>query len=391
VSLEAVLDVDSLAAQAVEATGLDDFGEPSWREGLTRLNAALADEAALTELGGQIAAGEAVMYLSNRLQVLDWHRRHPDIGAADVVPPVVIVGQGRTGTTILHDLISQDPATRVPLTWEVDRPSPPPETASYDTDPRIDEVDELLGMTELLIPGFKTMHPMGARLGQECVRITGAEFRSLIFATQYRIPSYNAWLLNDADMASAYRWHRQLLQLLQWRHPTDRWVLKSPGHQWSLGALVHEYPDAMLVQTHRDPVQVIASLGSLVATLRSMASDDTSVAEASREWADLVLDGLDRSVDAREDGTVDPKRVVDVQFREFMADPFATIGDVYDRLGYELTPVAVERMRAFLADNPRDKHGRHEYTFAATGLDAGEIRERARRYQDYFDVPSEDR
>ena len=390
-SLEAVLDVDSLAAQAVEATGLDDFGEPSWREGLTRLNAALADEAALTELGGQIAAGEAVMYLSNRLQVLDWHRRHPDIGAADVVPPVVIVGQGRTGTTILHDLISQDPATRVPLTWEVDRPSPPPETASYDTDPRIDEVDELLGMTELLIPGFKTMHPMGARLGQECVRITGAEFRSLIFATQYRIPSYNAWLLNEADMASAYRWHRQLLQLLQWRHPTDRWVLKSPGHQWSLGALTAEYPDALLVQTHRDPMQVIASLGSLVSTLRSMSSDDTSVAEASREWADLVLDGLDRSVDAREDGTVDPKRVVDVQFREFMADPFGTIGAVYDRLGYELTPAADERMRAFLADNPRDKHGRHEYTFAATGLDAGEIRERARRYQEYFDVPSEDR
>ena len=390
-SLEAVLDADSLASQAVEATGLDDFGEPSWREGLTRLNAALVAEAALNELGAQIAAGEAVMYLSNRLQVLDWHRRHPEIGAADVVPPVVIVGQGRTGTTILHDLLSQDPATRVPLTWEVDRPSPPPETATYDTDPRIEEVDTLLGATELLIPGFKAMHPMGARLGQECVRITGAEFRSLIFATQYRIPSYNAWLLSDADMAPAYRWHRQLLQLLQWRHPTDRWVLKSPGHQWSLGALLAEYPDAVLVQTHRDPLQVIASLGSLVATLRSMASDDTSVTEVSREWADLVLDGLDRSVDAREDGTVDAKRVVDVQFRQFMADPSGTIADLYDRLGFELTPVAEARMRAFLADNPRDKHGRHEYTFAATGLDPDEIRERARRYQDYFDVPSEDR
>ena len=192
-------------------------------------------------------------------------------------------------------------------------------------------------------------------------------------------------------MAPAYRWHRMLLQLLQWRHPTERWVLKSPGHQWSLGALLVEYPNAMLVQTHRDPLTVIASLGSLVATLRSMASDDTSVEEAAREWADLVLDGLDRSVDAREDGTVDPSRVVDVQFREFMADPLGTIGSVYDRLGFELTAGAEERMRAFLADNPRDKHGRHEYTFAATGLDAGEIRERARRYQEYFDVPSEDR
>jgi hypothetical protein len=391
VSLEAILDPKTVELQAAEATGLDDFGEDTWRDGLERLVASLLEEAALTELGAQIAAGEAVMYLSNRAVVHDWHRRHPAIAQADVLPPVVIVGQGRTGTTILHDLLAQDPGNRVPLTWEVDRPSPPPEAATYETDPRIEEVDTLLGATELLIPGFKVMHPMGARLGQECVRITGAEFRSLIFATQYRIPSYNAWLVDKADMAPAYRWHRMLLQLLQWRHPTDRWVLKSPGHQWSLAALLAEYPNAVLVQTHRDPLTVIASLGSLVATLRSMASDDTSVEEAAREWADLVLDGLDRSVDAREDGTVDPARVVDVQFREFMADPLGTIGAVYDRLGFELTTGAEERMQTFLADNPRDKHGKHDYTFAATGLDAAEIRERARRYQEYFDVPSEDR
>jgi len=383
------LDADRLVAQAREATGLEDFGGGSWREGLDRLVAAQRDEAELNELGVQIAAGEAVMYLSNRLCVTDWHRRHPDMGAADVVPPIVIVGQGRTGTTILHDLLAQDPAHRVPLTWEVDRPCPPPETATYETDARIGDVDAQLGMTEMLIPGFNAVHPMGARLAQECVRITGNEFRSLIFATQYRIPSYNRWLIDEADMTSTYEWHRRVLQLLQWHHPGERWVLKSPGHQWCLGTLLDEYPNAMLVQTHRDPLQIIASIASLVAMLRSMASDTASIPECGAEWAEYILGGLDRSVDAREDGTVTPERVVDVQFRAFMADPFATIRELYERLGLELSDDTEQRMRAFLAGHPRDKHGTHHYTFVDTGLDAGELRERARRYQEFFDVPSE--
>ena len=385
-----LLDADRLRAQAHDTTGLDDFGEDGWQEGLERLLAAAREEAALTELGEQVVAGEVVMYLTNRLQVTDWHRRYPEIGAADVVPPIVIVGQGRTGTTILHDLLAQDPAHRVPLTWEVDQPSPPPETATYLTDPRIDEVDALLAATDALMPGFRAMHPMGARLAQECVRINGADFRSLIFPTQYRIPSYVSWLLNEADMAATYRWHRRFLQLLQWHHPGPRWVLKSPGHQWCLSTLLAEYPNARLVQTHRDPLVVIASLGSLVATLRGLASDDTSIPAATAEWADYVLDGLDRSVSARQDGSVPADRIIDVQFRQFMADPFAAIGDVYGRLGLELTEQAERRMRAFLADNPREKHGQHRYSFAGSGLDAGELRERARRYQEYFDVPSEE-
>jgi Sulfotransferase family len=383
------IDTEQIVNQAHEATGLDDLGEDTWQEGLERLADSLAAEAALSELGEQIAAGECVTYLTNRLCVTDFRRRNPQVAEADVSPPIVIVGQGRTGTTILHDLLAQDPATRVPLTWEVDRPCPPPETASYETDPRIDEVDAVTSGVELLIPGFLAMHPMGARLPQECVRITVGDFRSVMFPTQYRVPSYARWLLNEADMAPAYRWHRQYLQHLQSRHPARRWVLKSPAHIWCLPALLAEYPNALLVQTHRDPLRVIASLSSLIATLRSLASDDTSIAVAAAEFADYVLDGLDRSVTAREDGTVNAKRVVDLHFGEFMADPFATIHRVYDRLGLELSSESETRMRDFLARNPSDRHGTHRYSWADTGLDAGELRERARRYQEYFDVPSE--
>jgi hypothetical protein len=130
-------------------------------------------------------------------------------------------------------------------------------------------------------------------------------------------------------------------------------------------------------------------LGSLVARLRSLASDDTSIPEAARDFGDIILDGLDRTVTARENGTVRDDQVVDVQFADFMADPFATIGRVYDMLGFELTPDAEARMRAFLAQNPRDKFGKHVYTWADTKLDEGEWRARSQRYQDYFEVPSE--
>jgi hypothetical protein len=383
------LDAKQLVADACEQTGNDDFADDAFVEGLERLVDSLVNEAALSELGAAVVAGELAGYLRDRLEIVAYRNAHPDVASVDVVPPIVIVGQGRTGTTILHDLLAQDPAARVPRTWEVDKPCPPPETATYETDPRIAEVDSTLEGLDLVLPGFRAMHPMGARLAQECVRITASDFRSLIFATQYRVPSYVQWLVYEADMRPAYRWHRMFLQHLQARHPGARWVLKSPGHQWALDTLLTEYPDALLVQTHRDPLRIIASLGSLVARLRSLASDDTSIAEAAREFGDIILDGLDRSVTARENGTVRPDRVVDVQFADFMADPFATIGRVYELLDLELTPDAEDRMRAFLAQNPRDRFGKHVYTWADTQLDEGEWRARAERYQDYFGVPSE--
>lgn len=383
------LDAERVVEQASEQSGLTDLGDDSWNDGLGRLVDALRNEAALNELGAALVGGELAGYLGDRMRLVAYRKAHPEIVGVDVVPPIVIVGQGRTGTTILHQLLAQDPATRVPLTWEIDRPVPPPEAATYDTDPRIAEVDETLAGVDLVLPGFKAMHPMAAQLPQECVRITASDFRSMIFPTQYRVPSYARWLLHEADMRPAYRWHRKFLEHLQSRCPAQRWVLKSPGHLWALDALLGEYPNALLVQTHRDPLRIIASLSSLVARLRSLASDDTSIPDAAADFAGNILDGLDRSVNARENGTVRADRVVDVQFRAFMADPFTTIRTIYERLGLELEPDAEQRMRAFLAANPQDKHGKHTYTFRETGLDEGAFRERARRYQEYFDVPSE--
>jgi hypothetical protein len=317
---------DQLVETVVESTGLCDLGEPTWQEGLDRLLVDLERTAHLNELGVTIVETDLTGYLTNRLRILDWRNRHPDVALGAVERPLVICGQPRTGTTILYDLLACDPVHRAPESWEVELPCPPPETATYDTDPRIEEVEAVSGMADLIIPGFSAFHPMGARLAQECVRITAGDFRSMIFQTQYDVPEYNRWLLHEADLAPAYRWHRIFLQHLQSRHSAGRWLLKSPAHLWHLPALLAEYPDAVVVQTHRDPLKVIASVSALVSLLRRMASDESSVERAAAQYSADILLGLERSMSARSDGTLPADRVVDVQFADFMADPFATIG-----------------------------------------------------------------
>jgi hypothetical protein len=383
------LDADSLLARAQNRTGLDDFGAPTFAAGLERLIESLESDARLSTLGRIIARTELVAALENRLGIESWRKRHPEIAAIAIERPIFIVGMPRTGTSILHELLATDAQLRVPMSWEVERPCPPPREETYTTDTRIAEVQRQLDRSESLIPDFKRMHPMGAELPQECVRITACEFASMIFQTTYRVPSYARWLHESADLAPAYAWHRRFLQHLWWRCPRTRWLLKSPGHLWSLERLLAEYPDACLIQTHRDPLRIIASLTSLVAVLRSMASDEIDGVEIAREWAEHVRTGLERSVAARSSGVVGDDRVIDIQFRAFMADPIACVRAIYDRFGLEFRPEAERRMREFLAVNPDDKHGRHAYRFADTGLDLGEQRALARPYQEFFDVPSE--
>ena len=188
------LNPDRLVEQACEIAGTDDFGDDdTWRDGLHRLCDGLISEAGLNALGAEIAAMDVVRPLTSRLQIVDWRKQHAEIAAQPVVQPIFIVGQPRSGTTILFDLLAQDRALRPPLTWEVDNPYPLPRPETYDTDPRIAETQASIEMSEHLVPGLLAHHPMGALVGQECVRITAGQFCSMIFSVQYRLPSYYRW------------------------------------------------------------------------------------------------------------------------------------------------------------------------------------------------------
>jgi len=381
------LNRDRLVGESIERAGSEDFGDPTWQEGLDRLLESLINDAALNDIGVEVAANDIVTALSNRLGINAWRTTHPEVAEQRVERPIVIIGQPRTGTTILFDLLAQDPDLRAPLTWEVDRPCPPPKPLTYDDDPRIAEVQATIEMADLIIPGFLAFHPLGAQLGQECVRMTGGDFRSMIFSTQYHVPSYNKWLLHDADLAPAYRWHRRYLQHLQ-SNVGGQWLLKSPAHLWHLDALAAEYPDAVIVQTHRDPLTVISSVSALAHHLRRMVSDVGTIPRAAQQYSEDILLGLDRGMAARDRGVFPEEQVVDVQFAEFMADPFATIEALYARLGREFTPNAEQRMRDFLAQHPGDG-GASRYRWADTELVETELRPRVAAYQDRYDVPTE--
>lgn len=378
-----------LIATACAETGHDDFGDaaPGWEAGLERVVDGLLNEARLSAIGVEIAYLDLMRALKNRLDVIDWRNRNPQIATEPVEAPIFIVGQPRTGTTILYDLLAQDPALRAPLTWEVDAPCPVPQPQTYHDDPRIALTQASLEMAEQIIPGFLKYHPMGALVGQECVRITASSFVSMIFSVQYRLPTYYRWLLYDADHAAAYRFHRIFLQHLQSGVP-GQWLLKSPAHLWQLDALLAEYPDALIVQTHRDPLNVISSIAALTHHLRRMGSDESDIGECAAQSYEEIVVGLEREMALRDSGKIAADRIIDVHYADFIADPWTTIDGIYRKLGRELRPQAKQRMRDFLAAHPGDG-GRGRYTWSDTGLNADEVRDRVRSYQQRYAVPTE--
>lgn len=385
------LDADALLEAAREQAGLPGAEVGLAREGLERLVDSLEAEAALTTIGRVVARADLTRLLANRLQLDDWHARHPEIGERPIRRPIFIVGQGRTGTTILHELLMLDPANRVPQSWEADEPFPPPTREQYASDPRIEACQKQLDRSESLIPDFKRIHRMGAQLPQECVRLMACEMKSAIFPAQWRVPSYARWLFDEADMAPVYRTHRRFLQLLQWRYPAERWVVKSPGHLWCLDAVLDAYPDACFVQTHRDPIALLSSLTSLEGVLRKMCSDDISLPEIAEEWSGWLLRAYERSVDFRESGRLPASRIVDLHFGRFVREPIAHVRDIYARFELELRPEVERAMQAYVDDNPSDRDGRHRHRFEDTGLDLGEERAKVKRYVEYFGIDEESR
>jgi hypothetical protein len=373
----------SLLERAAQATSLSDFGDPSFRAPLRLYLEALENEARLTVLGRVIARTDILRLLENRLHLIDAYQRYPEIGAGEIRRPIFILGLPRTGTSILHELMAQDPANRVPMTWEVHRVWPPPERATFDTDPRIAAVEKHLSGVDRILPGFKQMHPMGALLPQECVALTAHDFATMVFHTTHDVPSYQAWL-EKADLRWVYASHRRQLQYLQWRCPAQRWVLKSPGHLWALESLLAVYPDARIIQTHRDPVEVIASLTSLVAYLRSMASDHIDPVQIGSDWAERLARGLRMTMEVRDRASLGSDRVFDVQFRSFLGNEIETIRRIYEHFDLQWTNEVESRMRRFLAANPRDKHGAHRYTLAHAGLDEEVERRRFAFYQERY-------
>lgn len=384
------LDEASLLGEARARTGLDDFGGEEFREPLRRLLDSIESERVLHFVGRVLARDEILNLLENRLRIAEAYKRHPAIESVEVSRPIFVTGLPRTGTSILHELLACDPTSRVPLAWEVRHPCPPPEAETYDTDPRIEHADREIGLWNEIVPGYRTIHELGARLPVECIMLTAHEFLSDQLAATNHARAYGAWLA-AADMKPAYRWHRRMLQLLGWRAPGQRWVLKAPSHLASLDALLAVYPDARIVQTHRDPLRVMGSVLSTLYATASIRCDriDTGALRAwfSGESCAALLEGATR---CRSSAAAKDACFVDVRYADLTREPVATIAALYTDLGIELDGQARSRMRDYLARKPKDKYGAHAYGVEEAGIDRAAERARFAEYQARYGVLSED-
>ena len=383
------LDADSLLAAARAATGLDDFGDDGWQEPFAVLTDALAREAKLNTVGRLLTRAELVRVLANRLRLVDLWKREPEILAGQVRAPIFIVGTARSGTSILHEVLAQDPRLRSPATWEIFYSVPPPEAATCATDARIAGTDHEVKLWHEVAPEYLTMHANAAVHPQECIFLMAHELASEHFSGVHDVPSYALWLATH-DLTPSFRFHRRMLQTLQWRHPGERWLLKAPSHLTVLPALFAVYPDARVVFTHRDPAKTVPSTASLMATLRRMRRDHVDANAIAKLLVRGVAMGLEKMMAERASGATPDGQFVDLRYADLMRDPLAAVRAVYDRLGMTLPDDIADRMRAYLAAKPRGKHGEHRYRLEDFGLDRERLRRGYAAYCARFDVPAEE-
>src|SRR5262245_57791010 len=381
------LDERRLLESARRETGRARFADEAFREPLSLVLRGLEQEGRLTLLGRIAARADIAGLLATRLRLEADRERYPGIAAEVIRRPLFVVGLPRTGSTLLHHLLAQDPLARVARAWEVMEPSPPPERGRDATDPRIARAARRLRWFDRIAPDFKRIHPLGAQLPLECIAIMSASFLSPRFHTTYHVPSYQSWLAG-ADLGLAYEFHRRFLQHLQWRAPAGHWVLKAPSHLFGFEPLFETYPDARIVQTHRDPRAVLASVASLTLVLQRAFTDHLDLAEIGAEVTQRWESGLERAVEARRDRRLD-ERFVDLHYQDLLRDPMAAIHHIYDRFDMALSHEAETAMQRFLADHPKDRHGSHRYSLGAFGLDAVDLGRRFESYCERFGIELE--
>ncbi len=385
--------VEAIVTEAGRRTGgLDDLGEGPFLEPMALFLESLEREARLNEIGRLIARERALGHTVNRLGYVHDRKQFPAIADERIVAPVFIIGFPRTGTTILHDILAQDPDSRAPLTWETMFPSPPPDAATFDTDPRIELCQSFMPNAETETERdrkFKAMHPMGATLSQECVTMMGEAMCTPLFHNQFRVPTYEDWVDHDADWSHVYTFHHKQLQHLQWRNHRDRWVLKTGAHMWGLEHLLRTYPDARIVFTHRDPVKSVTSYASLTTLVRSMGSDDVDPIEVAHDWTDRLRHVVEHAMSVRNSNAYPGATFYDMQFSDFVADQFAVVSDIYAAFGLPMSDEGARADAGLHRRQPEGQARRAQLHPEEFGIDPAVIRRDFAPYIDQFRLAPE--
>lgn len=372
-------------AQAM--AGLNDFGGDEFHEPLAVLLAAVAAESGVAPGRYPEVEGAIAHSLHNRLKIIEDRKRFPGIAREVIEKPLFILGLPRSGTTLMQALLAADPKARSTLHWELLNPSPPPETATYRTDPRIALAHAQVESLNASAPGMRVRHPIDALLPEECGRLFDMAVMNQGAVGNYYVPSYLNWLLG-CDYRDAYPMHKRSLQHFQHRHKGSHWVLKSNKHMFTLERLFETYPDLRLVWVHRDPAQTMPSLCSFIKTTRGRFTPDFDPQGLGPEWTTMQEIALRRGLSSRDRLGVEAQ-ICDVSYYDVMADPAGAIQRIYQHFAMPFDDSVRAGVLGWLAANPQDKFGRHAYAAEDFGLNAATLRERFGFYTDRFKVGPE--
>jgi hypothetical protein len=387
------LEEDSLVAAARRQTRLHDLGE-DWeseptREARRRLLAAVEEEASLHPMGRAILRSTLVRTIVNRLRLEDLAKQHPEVDAEPVEAPVFIAGLPRTGTTLLHRLLTCEPTLRPLLSWEALNPAPFPgaeRTAPPGgRDPRMRLAETAERALRYMAPEFFAIHPVEAHDVEEDVLLQDGSFVSPTVDATMPVPRYSEWL-HGTDQTHAYRYFRRLVQLLLWQRP-GTYLGKTPHHLENLDALLTVFPGARVIHTHRDPAKVVPSFCSMMAHGRRMFTDDVDPIAIGKQLHHKALDGVTRAMNSRD--RLPAIQFIDVAYADMVADPMKEIRRIYDFLGLPLGAEAQQTMESWRGRNPQSKHGVHRYELSDFGLDREELQRDFAPYCARFQIDEE--
>ena len=378
----------ALMKRAEAEAGLADFGDPWIFEHLDALIAALNAEAALSPAGVEIATGMITRALVNRLRFVELLRRHPEIEAEEVRVAAVVVGLPRTGSTMLHRMLASAPGMTGVRWYEAQNYAPFPGEARGAPEPRRQAARVILDHMLGAIPELMSVHPMDIDQPDEELIVLGQLFSSTMLEGTYHVPGFARWLTAH-DRVRPYRDLKRILQALQWQDPSRagcKWVLKTPGHLMALDAVAEVFPKAMVVMTHRDPVETVPSYCSMEASLYRMVSDDISPAAIAAFWTPRLAELLDMFMAARD--RQGEGRFIDVRYEDLLAQPVEEGLRVLTAAGVEPTPGLMAGMEGWIAANRREHRAPHRYSAADFGLETAAIRQRFASYRNRFIRPA---
>ena len=376
------INANEILDQAKSETGLSDLGEPLFFEGLNRLIDSINNEANLNEIGIQAQPIRIQGLLTNRLRFEEDLKKFPEILDQEIIAPIVIVGLPRTGSTMTHRLLASDPNHTAMLWWEGRYPALLPGEKRGDIETRMElgkaEVDAVVAAS----PEALDIHPWDYKGADEEILLLEHNFLSTVPESFMALPSYSEWI-EEQDHTLAYEDLKKFIQYLQWQNPgreKKRWVLKSPHHLGFIDKMISVFPDAKIIQTHRDPIKTVPSFCSMCANLFEPLTTNFDKVFIGKHWSNKLTRALNHCMNISEQH---PNNFLDLEFLNMIKDPIDEMKKIYEFIGEpfgEKTEIAMEAWR----EENKHEMGAHKYSLEEYDLTESQINDNFAKYQQKY-------